>query len=170
MKRFLLACVLLSALTTANSQVASPVPPEVKALDGLVGEWDGVMKATFPGTSEPIDVPTHVSVKLFGQYQETVYTMNMPGGMKFTGHMFLTYDSAAKNYRSWGFDDEVNEPREETGTWDGKKLVMTSKPQGGMVTRTTFEPKSKDEVAFLLEIKQGDAFTKIGEVVYKRKN
>jgi len=169
MKRILILLALLPLASIAFSQPAAQIPNEIKALDGLIGEWDGVMKATFPGSTEPMNVPTHVSVKLFGAYQETIYTMSMPGGPKFTGHMFLTYDATAKSYRSWGFDDEANEPREETGTWDGKKLVMTSKSQGGMVTRTTFEPKSKNEVAFTLEVKEDDKFTKIGEVVYKRR-
>ena len=169
MKRTLSILALIPLFSAVFGQ-ATGVPPEVKVLEGMTGEWDGIMKATFPDSPDPIDVPSHVSVKLFGSYQETVYTMNMPEGAKFTGHMFLTYDANAKSYRSWGFDDQANEPREETGTWDGKKLVMTSKPQGGMVTRTTFEPKTKDEVYFVLEVKNGDNFMKIVDVVYKRKS
>lgn len=170
MKRLFVALVTFALCTGAFAQAESvPLSEEVQALSGLLGEWEGVMKMTIPGTSDPIDLKSTVSVKLYGPYQETIYTMEMPGAPKFTGHQFLTYDSANKTYRSWGFDDNTNEPREESGTWDGKKLVMTSKPHGGTVTRTTFQPKGKNEISFLLEMKQGEEFVKLGDCIFKRK-
>lgn len=164
---FLFAVLVCVTGAHAQAMVAEP-PAEMKAIAGLLGEWEGVMKMTPPGTTESMDIKTVVSVKSFGAYQETVFTMDMPGDQKYTGHQFLTYDPASKMYKSWGFDDSVNEPLTSTGTWDGKKLAMTGE-QGGMVTRITFEPKSKSDVGCKIEMKTGDTYVTLGECTYHRK-
>ncbi|MBS1724327.1 MAG: DUF1579 family protein [Armatimonadetes bacterium] len=164
---FTIICAL-SVGSVAWGQELAAVPKELKDLSGLVGEWQGELAMTIPGMSDPIKMTSTVSVKVFGQYQETVYTMDAPGMGKFTGHQFLTWDENAKGYKSWNFDDQSPAPRMETGSWDGKKLVMSGE-QGGMTSRVTFEPRGKDVVHFLLEMKQGDSFVKLGETDYKRK-
>lgn len=153
----------------APAQVKVPMPTEMKQLSYLVGDWEGTMTMNLPGAAQPIQVPSTVSVKEFGAYQETVYTLDMPGMTRFTGHSFLKWNAADKMYQSWTFDDMADEPREETGTFNGKALVMISKPQGGMVTRISYGMKSKNEVSFMIEMKSGEAFTKLGECNYKRK-
>ena len=155
-------------MTLVPAQVTVPIPAEMKALSYLVGEWQGTMSMQMPGAPKPQAVKSTVSVKVFGAYQETVYTMEMPGMGKFTGHSFTKWDPEAKAYKSWTFDDMADAPREETGTFDGKKLVMLSAPQGGMVTRISYENKGKDAVGFLIEMKSGDSFAKLGECLYKR--
>lgn len=141
----------------------------LKSLDFMLGDWEGIVKITMPGSSDAVDVPTTVTVKPYGPFQETVYTMDMPGMGPFTSHMFLSYDEDSKRFQSWTFDNNANVPRLEKGSFDGKKLVMTSEPHGGMVTRITFEKKAATEIGFLLEMKNGDAFLKMGEGVYKKK-
>ena len=163
------ALILTSIFGAAQAQLTPPLPAEMKAIDVLFGERAGTMKMTMPGSTEPMDVPTIVSCKTYGLYQDTTYTMDMGAMGKFSGYMFLTWNAADKCYKSWGFDSNVNEPRTEKGTWDGKKLVLVSDPQGGMITRITFEPKSTNEVFLLLKMKNGEKFDKMGEVVYKRK-
>lgn len=169
MRPILASFLLLSFWRAALGQFTMPIPEELKKLESLNGSWVGTMKMKMPGQTEEMEVPTTVETKFYGQYQETIYVMNMGAEMKYSGHIFLTWDSGAKHYKSWGFDDSVGEPRTETGSFDGKKLIMTSAPQGGMISRTTYEIKSKDEVNFTIELKNGDKFEKMGEVVFKRK-
>ena len=170
MRRISVPLLAAIALCSTHAQLSAPLPDEMKSLEGLIGEWTGTMKmAPMPGSTETMDVATTVSVKMHGVFQETIYVMDLGPLGKLTGHMFLTWDSTDKSYKSWSFDDNANTPRTEKGTWDGKRLVMTSDPHGGMVSRITFEPRSKDEVYFLVEMKNGEKFEKMGDVVYKRK-
>ncbi len=168
MKTLLIPFLLVAASLT-QAQMTVPMPAEMKALSFLMGEWEGTMKMTLPGATQVMDVKSTVSVKEFGAYQETVYTMEMPGMSKFTGKSFLRWNPTTKQYQSWTYDTAADEPREETGTLTGNTLTMVSRPQGGMVTRIAYSKGTKDTVNFLIEMKSGDKFEKLGDCVYTRK-
>lgn len=157
------------ALPSLAQEQPSGRSEEMTALAWLIGEWKGDVSMTVPGASEKMSMTCNVSVKWYGPYQETVYTMEMPGMPKFTGHEFLTFDLESKTYKGWAFDDNVNVPREESGSLEGKKFSLLSKAHGGMVTRTTFENKGEDSVGFLIELQQDQGFMKLGEATFKRK-
>ena len=89
------------------------------------------------------------------------------------GITYTSYDSDAKLYRGYGFEDTSPQVREESGTVDGNKLVMTTKPwavmgQPAVPYRTTFALKGED-IHMLLEVKTGDDWTKLGEATFKKK-
>lgn len=168
--RLLSLALMCSAAGFSHAQMTPPLPEQMKTLSVFLGDWSGDMKMMMPGATEAMNVPTVVKVTMHGVFQEMIYTLDMGEMGKFTGHTFVTWDEASKSYKGWGFDENAPEPRIDKGAWDGKRLVLTSEPHGGMVSRVSFEPKGKDEMMFLLEMKNGEKFEKMGEATYKRKS
>ena len=168
-----LACALtliVAALFPAPMSAQTPgAPPEMKKLESMFGTWAGKIKFIGDGfPPEPSETSMKVEPVLGGMYQKIVYTVSMPG-VTLEGHSMIGFDPTEKKYKSWTFDNMAFSPREESGTLDGSKLVMVSEPQGGLVTRVTFDTSTKDVMQFTIEMKEGEKWTKVGECAYSRK-
>lgn len=162
-------CFFASFPIQDPAQMTGP-PPEMKKLDAFVGEWTGTFKFTMEGMPATEGPSTVKEEKVLGgMYHRTVYSVVLPGLPALEGHSMLGYDTGEKKYKSWTFDNQAYSPREESGTFDGAKLVMISKPQGGFVSRVTYTPNGANEMHFLLEFQAGDKWTKAGECNFKRK-
>lgn len=145
-------------------------PPEMKAVDFLIGNFKGTANFYFNGQKSPAPCTIKAERALNDRYIHTMisYEMKMQGmpDMKIAGMHMLTYDPAAKSYAAWWFDGTASVVSHMTGNFDGTKLVLLSDPvaaePGGQqpsVMRTTWW-KNGAEVDYLLEMKQGDQWIK----------
>jgi hypothetical protein len=74
-------------------------------------------------------------------------------------------------YRLWRYSSWTTLPIEASGNFEGPKLVMKTKlTDTGQVFRVTFEPKTKGEVTFLLEMEMADGFQKMQEGLFTVKS
>ena len=92
--------IVSSALVFGHAfaqEVATSDP--MKALEPMVGKWEGDIKIYMAGPDNPATAKTVVNVTTFGSYQETIYTMDIPGMGKFTGHQFVSWDALSKSYK-----------------------------------------------------------------------
>jgi hypothetical protein len=101
-------------------------PPELHVLDDMVGTWDEVMtnkEAEWTPKAERSTSITKKTWTLGGTVLRQEGTWN-PAKTDFLS--LVTYDPAAKIYRTWYFDAAGGMPRGSTlGTWDEKARTMT---------------------------------------------
>ena len=103
--------------------------PELKKLSYMIGEWSGTFTISMGGNDTPLQCGIKAEWAQKGNFLKTTMTVSMPdNGGKMEGITYLGYDSEGKVYRGFGFEDMSPIAREESGTLDGTKLVMTSKP------------------------------------------
>jgi hypothetical protein len=171
-----IAAAMLAALAllgTAGQLAAQPAPaPELKKLDFFVGEAAGKGKTYLPG-QPPMDWTStdRGSWVMGGQFLRLESKVQYTGGPTMEALILIGYDPAAKTYRGWTFLSESPVPLESTGAFEGTKLVFTGKPidlgMGATVLRLTFEPKSKAETSYLMEMKVGNTpFQKFEDGTY----
>jgi hypothetical protein len=172
MKRawMLLLLGLALATGTARSQgIPAPGPsPELKKLEFMVGKAAGTGKLYIPGQAPtPWSDTADVAWTRDGRYLRNESKMEYVGIATDASTMMTAYDAKQKLYRLWRFSSLTMVPIELSGTFEGEKLVLLSKPdEAGMISRATYEPKSKTEYTFLLELKMGDRFEKLADGVY----
>ena len=107
---------------------------------------------------------------LGGRYLRTVARADFPGLGTEEAVEFIGYDSKAKVYRVWRFSEMDSAPIVGEGTFQGAKLVMTTRPDSlGQVFRVTMEPKPAASVYLLLEMQVEGKFEKILEATYAPK-
>lgn len=171
MRGFLATTLLFgSMIGFAHAQGMPSVapPPEMKAVDFMVGNFKGTANFYMNGQKSPSPCSVKSERALNDRYVHTMidYQMKMQGmpDMKIAGMHMLTYDPAGKQYVAWWFDGTASTVMHMTGNFDGDKLVLVSDPTpmepGGPagVMRTTWWKKGS-EVDYLLEMKQGDSWT-----------
>jgi hypothetical protein len=94
----------------------------------------------------------------------------MPGRKPTDTRHFISYDKPSGKYTAWWFNDTSTRPTEFTGDLSENKLVLTSTPAGpGPVMRATYESPSDSTLTFLLEMKQGETWTKLFLTTYSKK-
>lgn len=138
-------------------------PKEMKGCSFLVGEWKGTFKSSFSGTSSEAPTTMRARMGLNGRFLIADHTYSIgPGQPMMQGMFMMTYDSAAKVWRSWWFDGMEAQVMEMEGTIEGNKMVMTSKPitmssmPEPMVMRETMTKKDDNTLMFVLEMKNKD--------------
>jgi hypothetical protein len=166
----LLSFLMLLAGSVAMAQTPEP-PAELKQLDWMVGEWTGQVKWTMMGMNA--EGPMTWKVEKEAMFFKQTSTMDI-GGMKFSEVGYVGWDAKKKKFSSHTFTSFAATPRIEWGEIKGNQDVFTSEPwdagdpNGPTTSRATMTRKG-DEVAFLLEFKEGDKWTKVGEGTFKRK-
>src|SRR5260370_17730868 len=94
----------------------------------------------------------------------------MPGRKPNDTRHFISYDKQSAKYTAWWFNDTATRPTEFTGELSGSKLVLTSNSSGsGPVLRATYEGPSEGALTFLLEMKEGETWTKLFLTTYSKK-
>jgi uncharacterized protein DUF1579 len=159
-----------STSTTPEMMPAGP-SPELKKLEFMVGKVSGKGKMFMPGQS-PTDwsCSDKTTWTKDGRYLKSESKVSYPGMGNDEALTMIAYDQQAKLYHLWRFSSYTTVPIEATGNFDGEKLVFISSPcEKGFIFRVTFEPKTKGQVAFLLEMKTGDSFEKTQEGIFSVK-
>lgn len=173
MTRFILAAALLLTTVFAAAQVPNMEPPtEMKKLDWMQGNWSGNVKMSVEGMD--IEGIMTYSVAYSGQFIRASSTWDVMG-MKLTDDAYMGWDAAKGKYSSYTFTNMAPTPRIEWGEVKGDVTIWTSDPWVSSpgapptVSRATLSRLSATEMKFVLEFKEGDTFTKVGEAVFKKK-
>jgi hypothetical protein len=171
---FAMLVMMGSAFAQGTPDMMQP-PAEVKQASFLVGEWSAEL-TFFEMGGTTAKSTGHVSSKmtLMGRFVSSTFKTTVPGMGDMEGLQLLTYDSDAKKWHAWWYDNMSSYAMVFRGTMENGKLLMVSDPtpmpgMGDVVMRTLFEKKSDTEVFFRLEMKVGDDWMKFIEGNYKKK-
>jgi hypothetical protein len=169
--QILLWCSIVFGVS-AVAQGPSGPPAEVKALEWLTGQWEGDFNWNMMGVES--DSKMTISAEWEGQFLKLVQTTEVPGMDKMIDNSYLGWDAKEKKYRMWSFSNYSPNPRIESGTLEGSKLVMTSEPwdtgMGDPITgRGTMTKRSENEIHFSLEFQMNGTWEKVGEGLLKKK-
>jgi hypothetical protein len=185
MKRllYIAAAALLVLFVVARIFAQQPAPPPQAAppaqpaasspLDALAfmqGNWAGKQDFNNPnGPAMAGDATDRIEIGIAGKYLCELLSTTMPNRKPTDTRHFISYDKASGKYTAWWFNDTSTHPTEFTGDLTGSKLVLTSKSAGpGPVLRATYESPAKNTLTFLLEMQQGDNWTKLFVTTYTK--
>jgi Protein of unknown function (DUF1579) len=160
-------CILV-VCAAAISYGQQPASSPLDALAFMQGDWTGKQNFNNPGGSPMVgDATDHVAIGIGGKYLCETLSTTMPGRKPTDTRHFISYDKQAGTYTAWWFNDTGTHPAEFTGELSSNKLVLTSK-SSGPVLRATYESPSKGTLTFLLEMQQGDTWTKLFLTTYSK--
>lgn len=135
---------------------AVPLPPELKALERLVGSWDTVAISK-PAEWTPKEIRTTSKVTrkwvLDGRFLQDT-SEGSDGQESFS---LMTFDPQMKKYRSWWFNSEgnrnkaVGERNEET-----ESMAFRAELDDGLVARSSVRFIDKDRHIWKVEVKDGN--------------
>jgi len=136
---------------TPASQDSSASPPEMKALERLVGTWKVEQIVKVPEDAGSTNLVVKRELILGGRFVQEMGGFDDKGKPTFTA--MYTYDSNRKTYRYWFFLSS-GFYWEPTGTWDESSQTFTFK--GGLgadATRTmTMTLRFSDEATFVFTL------------------
>jgi hypothetical protein len=166
----IIVSLAVAGATAAFSQEPPTISAELKALEWQIGTWEGTVKWSMPGMEG--DSKMTMKSEWEGLFMKQTSTTEMQG-MKMLEVGYLGYDPDKKKYSFHTFTSFAPTPRIEWGTVEGTKAVFVSDPWNvmGQVTssRATVVKKGDSEMAFTLEFKQGNSWSKVAEGTFKKK-
>lgn len=170
--KLIVCCLIVCASALAYSQQASS--PSSNPLDNLSfmqGDWTGKQNFDTGGGPAMVgDATDRIDIGIAGKYLCEMLSTTLPGRKPTDTRHFISYDKQSGKYTAWWFNDTSTHPSELTGDLTGNKLVLlSSSPGPGPVLRATYESPSPGTLTFLLEMKQGEAWTKLFRTTYSKK-
>ncbi len=166
------ACWLIvcASVISIGQQPAQPVPSPLEGLAFMKGDWAGKQNFNNPGGPAMVgDATDRIEIGIGGRYLCETLSTTMPGRMPTDTRHFISFDTQSGTYNAWWFNDTGIRPTEFTGELSENKLVLTSKSSGpGPVLRATYQSPSKGTLTFLLEMKQGDTWTRLFLTTYSK--
>ncbi len=165
----LFSAFLAAAATLALAQHGTTPADALKGIGFLEGDWTG--KQNFNNPSAPLvaDIAYHAHFVVGGRYLEEVSNTTLPGRKPTDVRHFVGYDPKTETYRAWWFNDTAAGPTEFEGKLDGTKLVLQTTAASKATLKATYELKSPTELAYKLEMKQGDNWTELFHSTYTHK-
>jgi hypothetical protein len=165
---FLIMC---AGVIACAQQPAAQTPNPLANLSFMQGDWSGAQN--FNNTAGPAmvgDATDRIEIGIAGRYLCEMLSTTLPGRKPTDTRHFISYDKQSGKYTAWWFNDTSTHPSELSGDLTGNKLVLLSSPSGpGPVLRATYESPSPNTLTFLLEMKQGDNWTKLFLTTYSKK-
>lgn len=162
-----------AAASGLSAQPAMTPPPELKKLQMFVGDSLGKGKMYNPAggtlTWTSVDKMEWALGGMYVMGRSKVTYQGMPAS---DGIMMMTYDPKDKLYKAWAFVSMMPGVMEMSGNFEDKALVFTSKPidfglgTGPTTVKMTFEPKSTSELAYKMEMKDGEKWSVLEDGVY----
>ena len=170
----LLVCLLFACSRRVGLWSAASRTTPANPLDNLSfmkGDWSGKQNfETGGGPAMVGDATDRIEIGIAGKYLCEMLSTTMPGRKPTDTRHFISYDKQSGKYTAWWFNDTSTHPSELTGDLSGNKLILLSSPSGpGPVLRATYESPSENTLTFLLEMKQGDSWTKLFLTTYTKK-
>lgn len=169
--RSILVAFVVAAAAAAFSQEPPSLSPELKALEWQLGTWEGTVKWSMPGMEG--DSKMTMKCEWEGLFMKQSSTTEFQG-MKMLEVGYVGFDPEKKKYSFHTFTSFAPTPRVEWGTVTGDKVEFVSEPWNVMgqstTSRSTVTKKSASEIAFVLEFKQGDSWSKVAEGTFKKKS
>lgn len=162
---------LLALLSVSAFGQSFETPAQVKALDWMDGTWEGSIAMSIQGMD--FEQKGTMTVVTDGNYKK-ITSNSETMGMTMVETSFCGWDAATSKYVMYTFANWVPTPRIERGSLEGTKLTMVSDPwdvpgMGPVVTRATMTKVSETEISFVMQFKEGDAWTPAGKGTYKKK-
>ncbi len=170
--RFIVCILVICAGAFACGQQPAALPPNpLDSLSFMKGDWTGKQNFDTGGGPAMVgDATDRIEIGIAGKYLCEMLATTLPGRKPTDTRHFISYDKQSGKYTAWWFNDTSTHPSELTGDLTGNKLVLLSSPSGqGPVLRATYESPSTNTLTFLLEMKQGDAWTKLFLTTYAKK-
>jgi len=169
---------LASFLFAFSSLIALGQQPSVQPADALAklafmqGDWMGKQDFNTQGGPAMVgDATDRIDMGIAGKYLCEMLSTTLPGRKPTDTRHFISYDAKAQKYTAWWFNDTSYHPTALTGDLAGGKLVLMSDPSApGPVLRATYESPTADKLTFLLEMKDGDNWTRLFLTTYLRKS
>jgi len=170
--KFIVCFFVICAGAFACSQQPAAQPPNpLDSLSFLKGDWSG--KQNFNNQGGPAmvgDATDRIEIGIAGKYLCEMLSTTLPDRKPTDTRHFISYDKQSRKYTAWWFNDTSTHPSELTGDLSGNKLVLLSNPSGpGPVLRATYESPAENKLTFLLEMKQGESWTKLFLTTYTKK-
>jgi hypothetical protein len=168
---------LVGFLLASSSVIAIGQQPSVQPVDALnklafmQGDWAGKQDFNTQGGPAMVgDATDRIESGIAGKYICETLSTTLPGRKPTDTRHFISYDAQTGKFRAWWFNDTAYHPSELSGELAGSKLVLMSDPSApGPVLRATYESPSSDKLTFLLEMKNGDNWTRLFLTTYLRK-
>jgi Protein of unknown function (DUF1579) len=172
MKFIVCFLTLCAAAMCYGQQQTPPSPDGLSSLAFMKGDWAGKQNFDTGGGPPMIGEATdRVEIGIAGKYLCEMLSTTMPGRKPTDTRHFISYDKQSGKYTAWWFNDTSTRPTEFSGDLSGNKLVLMSNSSGpGPVLRATYESPSETTLTFLLEMKQGETWTKLFLTTYSRTN
>jgi hypothetical protein len=166
-------CILFavsSVLTFGQQQVMQPADALAK-LSFMQGDWTGKQNFDTGGGPAMVgDATDRIEPGIAGKYLCEMLSTSLPGRKPTDTRHFISYDKQTGKYDAWWFNDTSYHPMELTGDLAGNKLLLMSDTAApGPVLRATYESPSADKLTFLLEMKNGDNWTRLFMTTYTKK-
>ncbi len=169
---------LVSLLFALGGVVTIAQQPGVQPADALAklafmqGDWAGKQDFNMQGGAAMVgDATDRIELGIAGKYLCEMLSTSLPARKPTDTRHFISYDGKAQKYTAWWFNDTSYHPTMLSGDFAGGKLVLTSDASApGPVLRATYESPSADKLTFLLEMKDGDNWTRLFLTAYSRKS
>lgn len=170
----LIACMLIAA-GSALTYGQQPSPPPANPLENLAflkGDWVG--KQNFNNQGGPAmvgDATDRIDLCIAGRYLCEMLSTTLPGRKPTDTRHFISYDKQTGKYLAWWFNDTSTHPTGLTGDLaDGKLVLLSDSTSRGPMLRATYESPSAGTLTFLLEMKNGDSWTKLFLSTYSKQS
>jgi hypothetical protein len=167
----------VSFLFALSSAIAIGQQPGVQPADALAklafmqGDWAGKQDFNSQGGPAMVgDATDRIELGIAGKYLCEMLSTTLPGRKPTDTRHFISYDAKAQKYTAWWFNDTSYHPTALSGDLAGNRLVLMSDASApGPVLRATYESPSADKLTYLLEMKDGDNWTRLFLTTYLRK-
>jgi hypothetical protein len=162
---------LCASALSYSQQTTPPTPNPLDNLSFMKGDWTGKQNFETGGGPAMVGEATdRIDIGIAGKYLCEMLSTTLPNRKPTDTRHFISYDKQSGKYTAWWFNDTSTHPSEFTGELTGKKLLLLSSSSGpGPVLRATYESPSENTLTFLLEMKQGDSWTKLFLTAYTKK-
>src|SRR5580658_10665853 len=166
-------CILFAVSNLlAFGQPHSIEPADALAkLSFMQGDWAGKQDFDTGGVPAMVGEATdRIETGIAGKYLCEMLSTTLPGRKPTDTRHFISYDKQTGKYTAWWFNDTSYHPMALTGDLTGNKLVLMSDASAsGPELRATYESPSADKLTFLLEMKNGDSWTRLFLTTYAKK-
>jgi hypothetical protein len=171
MKFFALALLSICAISALAQQSAMQPADALAKLSFMQGDWAGNQNFDTQGGPGMVGAATdRIELGIAGKYLCEMLSTTLPDRKPTDTRHFISYDKQTGKYKAWWFNDTSYHPMELTGDLTGNKLVLMSDPSApGPLLRATYENPTADKLTFLLEMKNGDSWTKLFLTTYTKK-
>ena len=171
--KFLVGIVLaLSGVIAVGQQTGVQPADALAKLAFMQGDWVGKQDFNMQGGAAMVgDATDRIDVGIAGKYMCEMLSTTLPGRKPTDTRHFISYDAKTQKYTAWWFNDTSYHPMSLTGDIAGNRLVLMSDSSApGPVLRATYESPAADKLTFLLEMKNGDDWTRLFLTTYLRKS
>ena len=171
MKFFVCILLAVSAAPAFNQQPSTQPADALSKLKFMQGDWTGKQVFNTDGGAAMVgDATDRVELGIAGKYLCEMLSTTLAGRKPTDTRHFISYDQKTGKYTAWWFNDTSYHPTALTGEFAGSKLVLMSDSTApGPVLRATYERPSASTLTFLLEMKNGDKWTRLFLTTYTKK-